>query len=519
MLTKPLFILFAGAASLTPSVATAQDAPVTRRATESCAKLRSLRLPDVKITDATAIDPATVRVQGVTVRHCQLSGVIGKEIRFLLRLPDAWNQRFFMGGGGGFVGSVEHNAEGSVNSGYATVGTDTGHEGNPLDGSWALNNPDRQVNFGSVAVHRTAEVAKAIVRDYYGSDAKYSYFLGCSNGGRQGLVEAQQYPDDFDGIVSVAPAYDFTGVTTAFVRNGQAAFRTEGNVVKPVVTPANLTLLQAKVLEACDANDSVKDGVIENPGACNFKVASIRACPANRAGDDCLTRAQRMAIETIYSPTVAGGRQVYPGQPFGGEAEGSGWSSWITGPSQLAEQLTKGKSATAQLAFGVDVYRYFVFDDPKWNYRTYDLSKWAKDTKRAAAILNATNSDLSGFKGSKGKLILAHGWSDAALSARSTIDYYEQVRARDVAARDYTALYLLPGVQHCAGGAGPDQIDWYSVISAWAERGEAPKRVIASKREAPGKVSRTRPVCRYPERAVYNGTGSTDDAANFACKA
>ncbi|MEO7962271.1 MAG: tannase/feruloyl esterase family alpha/beta hydrolase, partial [Gemmatimonadaceae bacterium] len=474
-----VFVLCVGAMIASTS-ASAQNAPVTRRAADYCAKLLSLRLPDVKITSASPVDPATVRMQGVSVRHCQVAGVIGKEIQFVVRLPDDWNQRFFMGGGGGFVGSVSHNAESSLNSGYATAGTDTGHEGNPLDASWALDNPERQVNFGFVAVHRTAEVAKAIVRDYYGSDAQHSYFLGCSNGGRQGLVEALRYPDDFDGIVSVAPALDFTGVATSFVRNGQAAFRAEGNAVKPVVTPANLTLLQAKVLETCDLNDGVKDGVIENPGACNFKVASIRACPADRSGADCLTRAQRTAIEAIYSPTTAGGKQVYPGQPFGGEAEESGWSSWITGPSPLAETLTKGKASTAQLAFGVDMYRYFVFDDAKWNYRTYDLSKWAKDTKRAATILNATSADLSAYKASKGKLILVHGWSDAALSARSTIDYYEQLRAHDAAVRDYTALYLLPGVQHCAGGAGPDQVDWYSVISAWAEHDEAPDRVIAS---------------------------------------
>ncbi len=513
------FVLSLLAISALAAPVSAQTERTIRRASEECAKLKGLRLPDVRINEATAIDPASVKVQGVTVKHCQVSGVIGREIRFLLRLPDDWNQRFFMGGGGGFVGVIINDAESSVNDGYATVGTDTGHEANPLDGSWALDNPERQLNFGFQAIHRTAEVSKAIVREYYGSDTKYSYFLGCSNGGRQGLVEAQRYPGDFDGIVSMAPAYDFTGTATAFVRNAQVAFHTVGASVKPVLTPTKLKLLQTKVLEACDANDGVKDGVIEDPRTCRFKVASIRACPAGGNGDDCLTTAQRTAIATIYSPTTTGGKQVYAGQPFGGEAEEGGWQAWITGPNARARQFTNGKAETAQIAFGVDVYRYFAFDDPNWNYRTYDLSKWAKDMRRVATILNATNSDLSPFKARGGKLILAHGWSDAALSAQSTIDYYERVRAGDAAVRDYTALYLLPGVQHCAGGAGPDDVEWDKVITDWVERSKTPDRVLASKRDAAGKAIRTRPLCRYPEHAVYNGSGSTDEAANFACKA
>ena len=181
-----------------------------------------LKLPDVKITDATAVPAATTGA--IRAAHCRVNGVIGGDIQFSLLLPDEWNRKFVMGGGGGFVGGIENQARASVNAGYATVGTDTGHKGGITDASWALNNPERQVNFGYLAVHRTAEVAKAIVRSYYGANEARSYFSGCSNGGRQALMEAQRYPDDFDGIVAGAPAYDFTGIGAQFIKDIQAAF-------------------------------------------------------------------------------------------------------------------------------------------------------------------------------------------------------------------------------------------------------------------------------------------------------
>src|SRR5215471_11509222 len=213
-LCAALAIAFALALANVPDLAATDHA--------ECSHLTMLRFPDVKVSDATTVPAATSG--GIRVAHCRVNGVIGGDIKFTLLLPDEWNRKFMMGGGGGFVGQVQNQAAASVNAGYATVGTDTGHQGGITDAKWALGHPERQVNFGFLAVHRTAEVAKAIILSYYAANETRSYFSGCSNGGRQGLMEAQRYPDDFDGIVSGAPAYDFTGVGAQFIKDIQAAF-------------------------------------------------------------------------------------------------------------------------------------------------------------------------------------------------------------------------------------------------------------------------------------------------------
>ena len=229
-----------------------------------CAALGALELTRVRITEAVAI--AAPEKGPITVPHCRVSGVIDREIRFTELLPDRWNERLFAGGGGGFVGSVENQALTSVNFGYATVGTDTGHEADGLDARWALDNRERQMNYGYLAIHRTAEIAKAVVKAYYGVDARYAYFFGCSNGGRQALMEAQRFPGDFDGVVSCAPALDFTNIAASFVRNTQAVYPDPKALRASAISPQNLRLLESKVLDACDARDGVTDGVISaNP--------------------------------------------------------------------------------------------------------------------------------------------------------------------------------------------------------------------------------------------------------------
>jgi hypothetical protein len=493
------------------------DGRITRVAATACAALEQTDLPDVRITAATAV---AAPERGITVPHCKVEGVIGREIRFEVRLPNDWNRRFVMGGGGGFVGQVENQADAMVvNRGYATAGTDTGHQGIDFEAGWALNDLERQVNYGHLAVHRTTAGAKAIVRAYYGVRPRYSYFFGCSNGGRQGLMEAQRYPDDFDGIVAGAPALDFTRIAASFLKNTQAMYPNPAALGSAAVSSDNLKLLAAKVLAACDARDSVEDAVIDDPRTCDFSVASLPACADGQPGPECVTPAQRAAIARVYGPTTVAGKVVYAGQPFGGEAERSGWGAWITGPHQSVVKLSQGRAPVLQWAFATEFFKYFVFGDPSWDYTKYDLSTWERDTRTVGSLLNADNPDLTAFVGRRGKLLLWHGWSDAALNAHSTIGYYDQVMARDPKMRDAVRLFLLPGVQHCGGGAGPDSVDWIAAIVDWVERGQAPDRLVAAKRGAGGSPVRTRPVCAYPQRVVYSGSGSTDEAERFVCSA
>jgi Tannase and feruloyl esterase len=492
--------LMALAVSLTPaSIPAAQAVGALVPDHGDCAQLTQLRLPDVKITDAV---PVPASSSGIKVAHCRVAGLIGTEIRFSLLMPDPWNHKFLMGGGGGFVGSVQNQAQFVVNAGYATAGTDTGHQGGTTDAAWALNNEERRVNFGYLAVHRTAETSKAILRSYYGANETRAYFSGCSNGGRQALMEAQRYPDDFDGIVAGAPAADFTGIGAQFIKDVRAQFPDPKNLT-PLLPPDTLRSVASQILDTCDAIDGVKDGVMEDPRRCTVDVSTLTG----------LSAAQQAALKTIYAPTHAGRETVFPGQPFGGEGEVAGWPAWISGA--LREGQPAGPSL--RFSFGTQLFKYLVFNDPDWDYTKYDLSTWKVDTKRTASFLNATSPDLDGFKRKGHKLLLWHGWADAGLSPLATIKYYDEVKARDSKADQYVKMFLMPGVLHCGGGPGPDNVDWAAAIDGWVESGTAPERIVAQKGTG-ANVTRTRPLCAYPQHAVYVGTGSTDQAENFVCR-
>jgi feruloyl esterase len=465
-----------------------------------CAQLAQLKLDDVRITEASAVPAGT---GAITVAHCRVTGVIGTEIKFALLMPDAWNRKFLMGGGGGFVGQVQNQAQFVVNAGYATAGTDTGHTGGITDASWAVNNDERRINFGYLAVHRTAETAKAILRNYYGARETRAYFSGCSNGGRQALMEAQRFPDDFDGIVAGAPAADFTGIGAQFIKDTRAQFPDPKNLT-PLLPAETMQDVAKQILDKCDALDGVKDGVMDDPRQCKVDVSTLTG----------LSAAQTAALKAIYAPTRAGGDTVFPGQPFGGEGETAGWPTWISGAAPRPGQPA---APSLRYGFGTQLFKYLVFNDPDWDYRTYDLSTWKKDTAKTALFLNATSPDLDAFKDKGHKLLLWHGWSDAGLSPLGTIKYYESVQARDPKAGDYVQMFLMPGVLHCGGGSGPDNADWAAAIDGWVESGQAPARIVARK-SAGGAVTRTRPLCPYPQHAVYSGTGSTDQAENFVCR-
>ena len=473
----------------------------------ACAALRSLRLPDVRLTEV--VD---------SLDNCRVTGVISKEILFVATLPHKWNQRLLMGGNGGFAGSINRAVARNARFGYLTVSTNTGHA-DPADGAgatWALNNPERQINYAFLGVHRTVEVAKSLAKAFYGAEQRYSYFDGCSNGGRQGLMEVQRYPEDFDGVVAGAPAIPFTNIFASFARNVRVAYPTPAYFAKPVVTRANLDLLAARVLEVCDAIDGVKDGVLADPRECKFKLSSLPSCPDDTANANCLTTAQRHAIETIYSPlTDAEGNVIYPGQPLGGENLAGGWSAWIVGTDSAV--LHDLHYPSAQAFFAIEGARYLLFSDPAWDY-TQDRSDLYRESRRISAMYDADDPDISKFGARKAKLILWHGWADPALNPLETIKYYERVLSKNADAREYVRLFMEPGVLHCAGGNGPSNAPWLAAIVDWVEKGIAPEQLIATKQDSTGKAILARPLCAYPKRAVYKGSGSPNEANSFVCR-
>ena len=473
-------------------------------ANEPCADLGSFMLQDVRIKTTEKVDAGTP--------HCKVAGVIEKEINFELLLPDDWNGRFMMGGGGAYVGSIQNQAlaygagPGALERGYATVGTDTGHVSSMVDGSWALNNVERQENFGHRAVHLTAVAAKAIIERYYARAPEYSYFVGCSRGGGQAMMETQRYPEDFDGLVAGAPAYDWTGFRGAQIRTLQTMLP-DGDTKGPVLTQANLELLGTTIIAACDARDGVADGILTDPRDCPFEPDDLKKCEGN-ARADCVTRKQLAAIKAIYDAPTIDGRRIFAGFPYGGEHNPRGWEAWMVGSDGLSPSF----------AFAIDFYQNFVFSDPNWDYTHYDFANWKQDVAKVSAMLDATSTDLSEFKKRDGRIIFWTGWSDHLITALGTVDYYDKLTAADSDADEYSRLYMLPGMFHCAGGPAPDRADWLEAIRAWVEDGKAPERLVSLQLDESGRVSRTRPICPYPQIASYRGKGDPDDEASFACK-
>jgi tannase/feruloyl esterase len=270
-----------------------------------------------------------------------------------------------------------------------------------------------------------------------------------------------------------------------------------------MVSPDTLKSVEAQIVERCDAVDGVKDGLIEDPRSCRIDVAALSG----------LTEVQRAALKKVYGETPGKDGAAYPGQPVGGEGQPAAWATWITGGAPP----TTAQGPSLRYGFGTQFFKFFVFNDPAWDYSHYDVVNARRDGALAATFLNATNPDLSAFKARGGKVIMWHGWADPALTPLATIKYYEQVRARDAATPEYFRLFMMPGVLHCAGGPGPDTADWTTALAEWVEHGKAPDRVIAQKTSA-NAPPRTRPVCPYPQHAAYQGSGNTDDAVSFVCR-
>jgi feruloyl esterase len=476
-----------------------------------CSEIKDIRLPDVTILEATEVNVETSDSERTGTAHCKVLGRIDKEINFQLLLPLEWNGRFAMGGGGGFVGNVQNMMAYSINQGFATAGTDTGHQGNGIKADWALNDMERQLNFGHAAIHKTAEVSKAIIFNFYCADQEYSYFLGCSRGGGQAMMEAQRYPEDFDGIVAMAPAFDWPGIAAEFIQNAKALYPDPQNLNEPLLTKNNQKLLQKTVLDVCDAVDGLKDGIITDPRDCDFNPDDLPVCPEGDQGENCFTKEQLSIIKTIYNGVNVDGTEVYPGFPLGGENRGEGWNNWIVGPEPGLKPLG---FPSLQFGFGTEIFKYLIYNDPEWDYSTYDYENFWKDTEYAASYLNASNPDYSVFKNSGGKILFTHGWEDPALSALETIDHFEDILKIHPDADDFTKLYLLPGVLHCGGGPGPSEVDWLTLIRNWVENGEAPDRIIA-KKTVSDKIVLSRPVFPYPRKALYDGQGDPNLETSF----
>jgi hypothetical protein len=420
-------------------------------------------------------------------------------------LPEAWNERFVMGGGGGFVGTIQNAARDSVKKGYATVGTDTGHQSeNGYLAAWALDNLEAKVNFGYLAVHRTAEVARALIRGYYRKDASYSYFVGCSRGGGQAMMEAQRYPGDFNGIVAGAPAFHWTGLASTMVAIAKVLYPDPAHIDGTVLTKEALQKLEAGILEQCDAQDGLKDGIIMDPASAHFDLSKVSG----------LTDEQRKAIEAIFQGARNDKGVIYPGFAPVAECIPDQWIAWLTGP---VPAFAKDHVPDLTFAFGTQIFKYLFFNQPDWDYSKYDFSNFEQDSRLAASYLNATDPDLKALKARNGKLIIWHGWADTALPAQGTIDYYRQVQAQDAQAADYCRLFMVPGCLHCGGGPGAADVDWLSVITNWVEQGKAPDRLVASKKEN-GKVVMTRPLYPWPQTPAFKAGGDANSADSFDIK-
>jgi len=499
----------------------------------SCDSLAHLSLPQTTITAAVSVPAGDFTPAGGRPLHglaafCRVEGTIqpaaDSSIRFEVWMPAAgWNGMFHGAGNGGFGGDINYPEMATVIArGYAAASTDTGHQASFIDARWALGHPEKVVDFGYRAIHETAQKAKAIIGAFYGSGPRHSYFTSCSNGGRQALMEAQRFPEDYDGIIAGAPANFWTHLLVLAIADSQALLADPASYIPARKLPA----IQAAALAACDRLDGVPDGVIENPAACHFDPAAL-LCKGPDS-DTCLMPAQLTALQKIYAgPRSSNGTQVFPGYSPGGEAEPGGWGVWITGAAPEQSLMFR---------FGTEYFKAMVFGDPAWDFRTFELDRGtAASDQKMSGILNSTDPDLRRFEARGGKLIIYHGWSDAAIPAENAIDYYRSVVSRVGAASShgFIRLFMVPGMQHCGGGSGPDdfgqfgngsgdpQNDMNAALERWVEKGVAPEQIVATKyrkeSDPASGVARTRPLCAYPLIARWKGAGSADEATSFIC--
>ncbi|MDK2762297.1 MAG: tannase/feruloyl esterase family alpha/beta hydrolase [Sphingopyxis sp.] len=524
------FLLLVGGSFL--AACTANDtapprASLTQKAA-NCEALTDFALKDGKVDAATSLEGgATVNLEAgkpglpAPAAFCRVQATLsptpGSSIKVEVWLPDrsGWNGKLLGAGNGGFGANMLLPSllmRGAVKKGYAAVGTDMGHVSeSDVDASWALNAPEKIRDYGWRANHVGAEAAKQVIAAYYDGPLAASYFHGCSDGGRQALMLAQRFPNDYDAIIAGAPAMAWTRMGSAFANNAVATSKPGGDL-----SMAKLKLLQTASLGQCDALDGVKDGVIDDPRTCRFDPAKL-ACKGGGSAD-CLTPQEVATAKLFYEGTKTGdGKSFYPGFAPGAEAEAGTWSQWLTGKS------------SQHVKFGTAFFRYFVHANPEWQLADFNLDRdYALAKTRVGGDLDAEGTDLRAFYRRGGKLILYHGWNDAGIPAQNTVYYYERlVAANPRAAASSVRLFMVPGMSHCLAGPGPNNFDPLTALDGWRQGGPAPDRMIATKYDndlfayigLPAKAGRTRPLCAFPKVAKWDGKGSTDAAASFVCEA
>ena len=503
--------------------------PLLAASEADCRRLLDSNLPDTSLTSAEIQAENSFVPPGAdsAMRHpafCRVAGLTEPAVRFEVWLPLAdWNGKYQGVGNGGMAGTISYAAmAGAMQRGYATASTDTGHEAGPIpfDASWASGRPDLIADFGHRSLHLTTRNGKALTEAFFAEPPAYSYYVGCSKGGQQGLMEAQRYPGDFDGLIAGNPANDWTRFYAgAHLWYSLAMLADE----EAWISPSKLPAFGAAVNRQCDALDGIEDGILMNPLACDFEPRQLQ-CPAGVDNDSCLTPKQVGAVEKIWSGVRdSSGELVYPGLVPGGEAAPGGWETWVTGSAPYRSLHWLG---------GEGFFRWFVFDDPNWDFTSFDYDDDLQYAlEKVGGEVDSDDPDLRPLRDNGAKLIIYHGWSDPDISPVASLNYYDNVvdviaadipgASREAAlesTRDFFRLFMVPGMGHCRGGPGPDRFDALSALENWVERGVAPERIVASKIED-GEVVRSRPLCPHPEVAVYDGSGSTDAAENFSCRA
>jgi feruloyl esterase len=480
----------------------------------SCENLASVKLSNTSIIAAQTVPAGAFTPPGNTANapalasynnlpaFCRVTATLtpsnDSEIKIEVWLPSSgWNSKLQSVGNGGWAGVISYSAlADALAGGYASVSTDTGHTGN--SGSFAFGHPEKMIDFAYRSEHEMTVAAKAIIAAFYGHGPDISYWNGCSTGGRQGLAEAQRYPSDFNAIIAGAPANNRTHLYAWSLSVAQTMHKDEASYIPP----SKYAAIHKAVLDACDALDGLKDGLIGDPRLCHFDPKVLLCKGAD--GPSCLTAPQVNSARAIYTAAKnpRTGQEIYPGLEPGSEL---GWA--INGGPQ-------------PLSYATDGFKYITFKNLDWDYHTLNLDS---DVALADEVDNgattAMDSNLKDFFGHGGKLMMYHGWSDPNLSPLNTINYYQSVlKTMGGAAEDSIRLFMFPGMGHCRGGEGPDAFDAVGTLAQWFEKGQAPSQLLASHR-VNGVVDRTRPICAYPQVAAYKGAGSIDDAANFICKA
>ena len=464
--------------------------------------LTNLALPNTTIESA-VIDAAN--------RMCLVTAIVthppaGDRVKIWIGLPlTNWNGRFLGTGGGGFLGGSPGSLRDPVARGFAAGATDTGHEGG--SGSFALDAKGRQnwqgiIDNAYLGIHEMTVVGKALTKAFYGKAPCYAYFVGGSTGGRQGLMEAQRFPDDYDGILSACPAINWHRFVAASLWPEVVMLSMSNFVSK-----AKLDAATAAAVAACDADDGVKDGVIDDPFHCTY---DPKALVGTKVGNDTFTEADAEVLRKIWQgPRAQDGSFMWHGLDRGADL----FSYASTDGSPL-----KGKPFSIALEYWV----YYLAQDPKWDWSTLTYAGfeqlWTKSVEQYGAVLGTDDPDLTRFRDHGGKLIITHGLADQLIPAAGTVDYFARVQQRmggETNTAKFARLFLVPGVDHGFHGAGATPTELNEAILRWVEEDQAPGKLIAEKRDGSGKVIRTRPLFPYPQVAKYKGSGSTDDAGNF----